>query len=352
MPSPFHPMNLKTIEENKMMNFNLDNKSSQKTGKVERHVKVLILGSGPAGLSAALYAARAELAPVVLAGDFPGGQVSLTFDIENYPGYPEGVSGADLVQNFQKQAERFGAVIEYETALSVDLSKRPFQIDTYGTQYLADTLIIATGASSTHLDVPGEREFTGRGVSYCATCDGYFFKNKNVIVVGGGDSAVEEGIFLTRFASSVTVVHRRDTLRAGPILQQRAFENPKMHFIWDTILTEITGDEVVKAVKTRNIKTGEEGNLPIDGVFVFIGHMPNTEIFNGQLDMDQNGYIRTDHLLQTSVPGVFAAGEAADPIYRQVITSAGMGAAAAIRVNHYLGEVLQRPVAMEPQGQP
>jgi len=319
-----------------MINFKIGGHTKQPKNKNEKNVKVLILGTGPAGLSAALYAARAELAPVVLAGDTPGGQVSLTYDIENYPGFPDGITGADLVQNFQKQAERFGAVVEYETALSVDLSKRPFRIETYGNAYLADSLIVTTGASATHLDIPGEQEFTGKGVSYCATCDGYFFKNKRVIVVGGGDSAVEEGLFLTRFASSVTIVHRRDALRAGPLLQQRAFDNPKIDFLWDTVLTRITGDETVKSVGIRNVKTGQESQIPIDGVFIFIGHAPNTEIFKGQLDMDAAGYIKTDTLMQTNITGVFAAGEAADPIFRQVITSAGMGAAAAMRVNHFL----------------
>lgn len=322
-----------------MMDFNLSGLANQQETNREKHVKVLILGTGPAGLSAALYAARAELEPVVLTGMEHGGQVSLTYTVENYPGFPDGLSGTEMVELFQKQAERFGAVIEYDTATRVDLSTRPFQIETYNNLYLADALIITTGATPRHLEIPGERELTGRGVSYCGTCDGWFFKNKEVVVVGGGDSAVEEGLFLTRFANSVTIIHRRDELRASAILQARAFENPKIKFIWDTIPTQIVGEEAVRAIRTKNVKTGEEKEMPIDGVFIFIGHTPNTQLFEGQIEMDASGYILTDKLMRTNVPGVYAAGEAADPIYRQVITSAGMGAAAAIQVNHFLEEV-------------
>ena len=291
----------------------------------------MILGSGPAGLAAALYAARAELAPVVLTGMEHGGQVSLTYTVENYPGFPEGIGGQEMVEKFQQQAEKFGARIEYDTAVEVDLSQRPFRIKTYNTTYLAQTLIVTTGATPRHLQVPGETTLTGRGVSYCATCDGYFFKEKQVIVVGGGDSALEEGLFLTRFASSVTMVHRRDTLRAGAVLQNRAFDNPKMRFIWDTVVDEVLGDEAVRAVRLRNLKPVRKPSCATDGVFIFIGHTPNTQLFEGQLEMEHGGYLVTDRLMRTSVPGVFAAGEAADPHYRQVITSAGMGAAAAIR---------------------
>ncbi|OGO34216.1 MAG: thioredoxin-disulfide reductase [Chloroflexi bacterium RBG_16_57_11] len=329
------------------MNFNLTNFSTAATNQDETHVKVLILGTGPAGLSAALYAARAELEPVVLAGMEHGGQVSLTYAVENYPGFPEGVGGTKLVELFQKQAERFGATLEYDTATEVDLSNRPFRVRTYNKIYLADTLIISTGATPRHLDIPGEKELTGRGVSYCATCDGWFFKDKDVFVVGGGDSAVEEGLFLTRFARSVTIVHRRDELRAGAVLQKRAMENPKIHFLWNMVLTKINGTEAVKSVQARNIQTGEESQLPIDGVFIFIGHTPNTEIFDGKLEMEEGGYLVTDKLMRTSVPGVFAAGEAADPHYRQVVTSAGMGAAAAIQANHFLDEVAEEEVKDE-----
>jgi len=322
------------------MEFNLDSVStslsSDDTGS-EQTVKVLILGSGPAGLAAALYAARAELEPVVLTGMALGGQVSLTHAVENYPGFPEGIGGMEMVDLFQKQAERFGTKLEYDSAADVDLSKRPFTITTMnGVRYLADTLIITTGASPRNLNVPGESELTGRGVSYCGTCDGYFFKDKDVIVVGGGDSAVEEGIFLTRFASSVTIVHRRDELRAGPILESRAKANPKIRFIWNAVVDEIYGNGKVESVKLVDTVSGEERLIPTDGVFIFIGHTPNTDLFKDQLELDERGYIVVDRYMQTNVPGVYAAGEVADSHYRQVITSAGMGAAAAIEAGHFL----------------
>jgi len=300
-----------------------------------RHVKLLVLGSGPAGLAAALYAARAELAPVVLTGTELGGQVALTFSIENYPGFPQGVGGAELGDLFQKQAERFGAKIEFDTAYSVDLSVRPFKVVADSGELQADTLIIATGASPIPLNIPGETELTGKGTSYCATCDGWFFKDKKVVVVGGGDSALEEGLFLTRYASSVTIFHRRDSLRAGAVLQKRALEHPKMKFVWNTVLTEVIGNDKVEAVRTKNLLTGEESLFPTDGLFIFIGHTPNTRMFEGQVEME-NGYIKVDDAMNTSVAGVYAAGEAADSHFRQVITSAGMGAAAAIEATHFL----------------
>ena len=301
-----------------------------------KHVKVLILGSGPTGYAAALYAARAELQPVVLTGTQLGGQAALTHIIENYPGFPEGVGGAELGELFQKQAERFGAVTEFDTANAVDLSKRPFRVTTDSGEYLADVLIIATGASPNHLNIPGEVELTGRGVSYCATCDGWFFKDKKVVVVGGGDSALEEGLFITRYASSVTIIHRRDTLRAGAILQKRAMNHPKIKFIWNTVVTEAIGTEKLEGVKLKNVKTGEESTLETDGLFIFIGHTPNTQMFKGQLEMTDLGYIKVNEKMETNVRGVFAAGEAADPHFRQVITSAGMGAAAAISATRLL----------------
>ena len=305
----------------------------------EEAVKVLILGSGPAGLAAALYAARAELEPVVLTGMALGGQVALTHAVENYPGFPDGIGGMEMVELFQKQAERFGTRIEFDTATEVDVTERPFVVRTQnGVRYLADSLIITTGASARNLNVPGETELTGRGVSYCGTCDGWFFKDKDVVVVGGGDSALEEGIFLTRFASSVTIVHRRDELRAGPFLEKRAEANPKISFIWNAVIDEIKGNGAVESVVLRDTKTGDESIHPIDGVFIFIGHTPNTNLFQGQLEMDERGYIVIDNYMQTSVPGVYAAGEAADPHFRQVITSAGMGAAAAIQAGHFLDE--------------
>lgn len=306
-------------------------------------VKTLILGSGPAGWTAALYAARAELAPVVLTGTDLGGQVSLTYTVENYPGFPEGVGGAQLGELFQKQAERFGAKVEFDSALAIDLSNRPFKVTTDNHIYIPETLIVSTGARPNHLGIPGEAEMTGMGISYCATCDGAFFKDRKVIVVGGGDSAVEEGLFLTRYATSVTLVHRRDSLRAGPLLQARAKNNPKVSFIWNTVLTEVVGKNKVEAARLKNLQTGEENLFPTDGVFIFVGHTPNTQLFAGQLEME-NGYIVVDDRMRTSVAGVFAAGEAADSHFRQVVTSAGMGAAAAMEAVKFLEQMTQEAV--------
>lgn len=302
----------------------------------EKNVKVLILGSGPAGLSAALYAARAELAPIVLTGMQLGGQAALTHTIENYPGFPTGVGGPELGELFQKQAENFGAKVEFEMAHEVDLSQRPFKVTTDSGEYKADTLILSTGANPTHLNVPGEVELTGRGVSYCATCDGWFFKDKKVVIVGGGDSALEEGLFITRYASSVTVIHRRDELRASPVLQKRAKDHPKMSFIWDTVVTEVVGSDKLESLKLKNVKTGTESTFDTDGLFIFIGHVPNTQMFQGQLEMSDLGYVVVNDKMETSVQGVYAAGEIADPHFRQVITSAGMGAAAAIQATRFL----------------
>lgn len=314
---------------------NANNGSSKPTTQPE-HVKNLILGSGPAGLGAALYTARAQLEPVVLAGPEYGGQVSITHIVENYPGFPEAVGGAELTELFKKQAERFGARVIFDIASEVDLSKRPFRVKAYEKEYLADTLIIGTGATPRQLSIPGETEFTGRGVSYCGTCDGFFFKGKEVVVVGGGDSALEEGVFLTRFATKVTVVHRRDEFRASAILQDRAKENPKMKFVWDTVVKNIHGNGAVQQVDLENLKTGKKEAFKTDGVFIFIGHTPNTELFKGQLEMDPAGYLLANRYMETNVPGVFAAGEVADPHFRQVITSAGMGAAAGIQATRFL----------------
>jgi thioredoxin reductase (NADPH) len=318
--------------------FNLGSVStpSQTTDEKGKHVKVLVIGSGPAGYSAALYAARAELNPIVLTGMQLGGQAALTHIIENYPGFPEGVGGPELGELFQKQAERFGAITEFDLANAVDFSQRPFKVMADSGEYLADSIIISTGASPNHLNIPKEEEMTGKGVSYCATCDGWFFKDKKVVVVGGGDSALEEGLFLTRYASEVTIIHRRDELRGGAILQNRAMNNEKIKFLWNTIVTEVVGEDKVEAVKIKNVKTDEESTLETDGVFIFIGHTPNTQIFEEQLELDANGYIKVNHLMETSVEGVFAGGEVADPHFRQVVTSAGMGAAAAIQATRYL----------------
>lgn len=305
----------------------------------EKHVKVLILGSGPAGLSAALYAARAELAPVVLTGMQLGGQAALTHMIENYPGFPEGVGGPQLGELFQKQAEHFGAKVEFDMAHEVDFSQRPYKVTTDSGEYLADSVIVTTGASPNMLKIPKEVELTGRGVSYCATCDGWFFKDKKVVIVGGGDSALEEGLFITRYASSVTIIHRRDELRAGAILQKRAMDHPKVNFIWNTIVTEAIGTEKLEALKLKNVVTNEESTFETDGLFIFIGHTPNSQMFKGKLEMSELGYLKVNEKMETSMPGVFAAGEIADPTFRQVVTSAGMGAAAAIQATRYLEEV-------------
>jgi thioredoxin reductase (NADPH) len=298
--------------------------------------EILILGSGPAGLSAAIYAARADRCPLVLAGMDLGGQVALTNTIENYPGFPDGVPGQDLSALLQKQAERFGASVEFAAATKADLEARPFRIVADSGVYTARALIIATGASPRKLGIPGEKELTGKGVSYCATCDGAFFRGRNVLVVGGGDSALEEGIFLTRYAARVTIIHRRAELRADKILRARAEANEKIHFLLEHTVQEIHGAGKVESVRLRHTSAGAEEELPADGVFVFIGHEPNTALFRGRLAMDERGYLRIDERMRTSVPGVFAAGEAADPNFRQVATSAGMGVAAAISADRWL----------------
>ncbi|MDI9567096.1 MAG: thioredoxin-disulfide reductase [Brevefilum fermentans] len=300
---------------------------------------VIILGSGPAGLTAALYTARAFLSSLILTGMSLHGQAGSTDIIENYPGFPNGIGGSELGLLFQSQAERFGAEVVMDQAISVDLQKYPFIVKTYSSTYAAKSIIISTGATHKKLNVPGEKKFTGRGVSYCGTCDGWFFKDKDVIVVGGGDSALEEGIFLTRFAKSVTIIHRRDKLRAGAFLQKRAFANPKISFIWNSVVTEIIGDDSLQAAKLKDVITNEENIVSIDGVFIFIGNEPNRQLFEGQLELDEEGYIKVNRFMETSVSGVFAAGEIADPHFRQVITSAGMGAAAGIQATRYLEDL-------------
>jgi thioredoxin reductase (NADPH) len=301
--------------------------------------KLIIIGSGPAGLTAALYTARAKLNPLVIVGDLLGGQVSLTYEIENYPGFPEPLTGAELVERMRAQAERFGARYEYASIIEADFSQRPFILkDNNGTTYAADSVIITSGASPRKLEIAGEKELTGRGVSYCGTCDGFFFRGKDIVVVGGGDSALEESIFLTRFANKVDIIHRRDELRAGVLLQQRALSNPKINFIWDTVVDEIIGDEAVNKVRLTNRKTGETYEYPTEGVFILIGHDPNNSIYADQITMDEAGYIITDKYMQTNIPGVFAAGEIQDPIYRQVATSVGQGTMAAMMCERWLSE--------------
>ncbi len=305
---------------------------------MESNEKVVVLGAGPAGYSAALYAARAELNPLVLTGLQPGGQAALTHTIENYPGFPEGVGGSELGDLFQKQAERFGARMEYDSVTAVDFSKKPFKINTYAREIMAESVIIATGASPVKLNVPGEDTLLGKGVSYCATCDGWFFKEKRVAVVGGGDSALEEALFLTRYASEVTIIHRRDAFRAGALLQKRMHENTKIKLVLDSVVKEIRGSGKVESLLVSNVKTGQDSVLETDGIFIFIGHTPNNDLYKGQLEMDERGFIKVDSKMHTSVAGVYAAGEAADSDFKQVITSAGMGAAAAIEAGRFLSE--------------
>lgn len=301
---------------------------------------VIILGSGPAGQTAALYAARAELHPLVITGVEVGGQSATTDRLENYPGFPVGVGGLELSDLFQGQAENFGAQFVFDQATAVDLSKQPFKITTDQQEYFARSLILSTGASYRKLGAPGEKEFTGNGVSYCATCDGWYYKDKEIVVVGGGDSALQESLFLTRYAKKITIVHRRDQLRASAILQNRARNHPQIHFILESEIVEIIGEGEVRAVKIKNKKSGEIIEYPTQGVFIFIGFTPNSGLYRGQLELDEKGYVRTTDWVKTSVAGVFAAGEIADPVYRQVVTSAGMGAAAAIQATHYL-EILE-----------
>ncbi len=302
--------------------------------------RVVIIGSGPAGLSAAIYTGRALLNPLVVTGTQLGGQISLTSEVENYPGLfnPEATpTGPEMVEIMKNQAEHFGARLVYDEVVEVDFRNGPpFIIKTHGETYAADAVIVTAGASPKHLGVPGESEFVGRGVSYCGTCDGFFFRGKNVAVVGGGDSAMEESIFLTKFADKVTIVHRRDELRAGPTLQKRAFANQKIDFIWDTVVDEIVGNGVVQNIKMTNVKTGRPDEMAVDGVFVFIGHYPNSQFLVGQLAMDEHGYVITDEFMRTSVTGVYAAGEIQDPHYRQIATSVGQGVAAAMQLERWL----------------
>ncbi len=301
--------------------------------------RVVIIGSGPAGLTAALYTARAQLAPVVIAGNQLGGQVAITHEIENYPGFPDGLSGPELVERMQEHAENFGAKVEFDLVESVDFSRRsPFHIKTYGEEYLADSVIVTIGADPRKLGVPGEEDYIGAGVSYCGTCDGFFFRGKDIVVVGGGDSALEEATFLTRFATSVNIIHRRDELRAGVQLQQRAFNNEKISFTWNSVIEEILGSDGdgVSAVRLQNRVTGEETIHPTEGVFIFIGHDPNNSVFGDQIALNENGYIITDQRYRTNVEGVFAAGEIQDEIWRQVATSVGQGTSAAMSAIQWL----------------
>jgi thioredoxin reductase (NADPH) len=300
---------------------------------------VVIVGSGPAGLTAAIYAARGDLAPVVVEGIGAGGQLMLTTDVENYPGFPDGILGPELMMKFREQAERFGAEFVTADADRVDLSEQPFGVWVGEREIRGRAVIITTGASARMLGLPTEQRLLGHGVSTCATCDGFFFREKPIAVVGGGDSAIEEALFLTKFATSVTVIHRRDQLRASKIMQDRAFANPKIVFRWNAVVEDVIGDGSVEAVRLRDTVNDTESELEIQGLFVAIGHDPNTELFKGQLELDDNGYIVTEtDSTRTSVEGVFAAGDVQDHVYRQAITAAGSGCMAAIEAEHWLGE--------------
>jgi thioredoxin reductase (NADPH) len=302
-------------------------------------VRVLIVGSGPAGYTAAIYAARAEFEPVMLAGLQFGGQLMLTTDVENYPGFPEGVTGPDMMDLFQKQAERFGTRVLFEDASELDLSQRPFRVKTGDKEFLADAVILATGASARWLGMESEQRLQNKGVSACATCDGALYRGKPMAVVGGGDTALEEALFLTRFATKVTLIHRRDALRGSKIMQERARKNEKIEFAWNSVVDEVLGDEFVTGVRLRDTRNGETREIPVEALFIAIGHQPNTEFLRGQLELDSVGYIKVEAgTSRTGVEGVFACGDAMDPSYRQAVTAAGTGCMAAIDAERWLAE--------------
>lgn len=304
-----------------------------------QHSRVLIVGSGPAGYTAAIYAARAGLEPVVLGGLVSGGQLMITTDVENYPGFPESVTGPDVMERFQKQAERFGAKILAEDAVRIDVSERPFRAETDRAAFTGDSLIVATGASASWLGLESEERLTNRGVSACATCDGALFRDKPMAVVGGGDTAMEEALFLTRFATHVTVIHRRGELRASKIMQERALASEKIDFSWNSVVEDVLGEDAVTGVRVRNVETGESSDLPVEALFIAIGHRPNTELLVGQLDLDDTGYVVTHSgSTRTSVEGVFACGDVMDSVYRQAVTAAGTGCMSAIDAERWLAE--------------
>lgn len=304
----------------------------------QNHYDVIIIGSGPAGYTAGIYTSRANLSTLIISGTLPGGQLMTTSEVENYPGFPNGIFGPELMMNMRQQAERFGAVIVDDEVLKVNFKNRPFTITTHAETYTAEATLVCTGASPRKLGIPAEQQFSGRGVSYCATCDGPFFKGENIVVVGGGDTAMEEATFLTKFGKSVRVVHRRDSLRASKILQQKALENPKIEFIWNNVVADIKGNNKISTVLVKDINTGKERTIETGGLFVAIGHEPNTAVFKGQLELDDKGYIVLKHHTKTSVEGVFAAGDVHDHRYRQAVTAAGFGCMAAIDVEKWLSE--------------
>jgi thioredoxin reductase (NADPH) len=304
----------------------------------QKHYDVLIIGSGPAGYTAGVYTSRAKLSTLIISGTLPGGQLMTTSEVENYPGFPNGIFGPELMMNMRQQAERFGGTIVDDEVIKVDFKKKPFKITTHSENYTAEAVIVCTGASPRKLGIPSEQQFSGRGVSYCATCDGPFFKGEDIVVVGGGDTALEEATFLTKFGKSVKIVHRRDTLRASKILQEKALENPKIEFMWNNVVSDIKGDKKIATVMVKNIASGKETLLDVGGLFVAIGHEPNTSIFKGQLELDDKCYITLKNHTRTSVDGVFAAGDVHDHRYRQAVTAAGFGCMAAIDVERWLSE--------------
>ena len=301
--------------------------------------EVIIIGSGPAGYTAGVYTSRAKLNTLLISGSLPGGQLMTTSEVENYPGFPNGIFGPELMMNMRQQAERFGAKLLDDEVVEVDFKKRPFGIKTHGQEFRSESVVICTGASPRKLGLRAEQEFAGKGISYCATCDGPFFKGEDIAVVGGGDTAIEEATFLTKFGKSVKIIHRKDFLRASKILQEKAFENPKIDFVWDHVVSDISGNKKINSISVRNLRTGEERKIPVGGLFVAIGHEPNTSIFKGQLELDDRGYIVLTKNTRTSVDGVFAAGDVHDYRYRQAITAGGFGCMAALDVEKWLVEI-------------